>query len=359
MIRSFLPVGQGAFYYEHFESDETTTGEAINVIYDCGSSTGVKIVEEKIKRNFKREEKINALVISHLHEDHVNGIPYLLKHCKVEKVYFPQITPENKELMKIYLKLNNVNKNDFVWNLLMYGGLNGRWSEIEDGPQFIPVPEFPEENEQMQRDIADKIKLSYPGIKWNYIPFNFRNKQRIKIIKEELKKEGISLSDIVNMDDSFFEQNKDKLRKIYGKVPGKFNTNSMTLFSGACAYGVRQNIPCIRRGVYRPICCCKTSGCLFMGDYDASGKIKWAQLKNAYQLYWDYIGCVQVPHHGSIHNFNDKLFNIDAEFVISAGSKNKDHPHPELIKKLVLRGKWPYIVTEKSGSTLRIKIIHL
>ena len=52
MIRSFLPVGQGAFYYEHFESDETTTGEAINVIYDCGSSTGVKIVEEKIKRNF-------------------------------------------------------------------------------------------------------------------------------------------------------------------------------------------------------------------------------------------------------------------------------------------------------------------
>lgn len=65
--------------------------------------------------------------------------------------------------MKIYLKLNNVNKNDFVWNLLMYGGLNGRWSEIEDGPQFIPVPEFPEENEQMQRDIADKIKLSYPG----------------------------------------------------------------------------------------------------------------------------------------------------------------------------------------------------
>ena len=130
MIRSFLPVGQGAFYYEHFESDETTTGEAINVIYDCGSSTGVKIVEEKIKRNFKREEKINALVISHLHEDHVNGIPYLLKHCKVEKVYFPQITPENKELMKIYLKLNNVNKNDFVWNLLMYGGLNGRWYKV-------------------------------------------------------------------------------------------------------------------------------------------------------------------------------------------------------------------------------------
>ena len=48
MIRRFLPVGQGALYYEHFESDETTTGEEINVVYDCGSSTGVKIVEDQI-----------------------------------------------------------------------------------------------------------------------------------------------------------------------------------------------------------------------------------------------------------------------------------------------------------------------
>lgn len=73
MIRKFLPVGQGAFYYEHFGECETSTGKVINVVYDCGSSTDVKIVEQQIERNFSRKEKINALVISHLHEDHING----------------------------------------------------------------------------------------------------------------------------------------------------------------------------------------------------------------------------------------------------------------------------------------------
>lgn len=48
MIRKFLPVGQGAFYYEHFGECETSTGKVINVVYDCGSSTDVKIVEQII-----------------------------------------------------------------------------------------------------------------------------------------------------------------------------------------------------------------------------------------------------------------------------------------------------------------------
>ena len=49
MIRKFLPVGQGAFYYEHFGECETSTGKVINVVYDCGSSTDVKIVRLHFK----------------------------------------------------------------------------------------------------------------------------------------------------------------------------------------------------------------------------------------------------------------------------------------------------------------------
>ena len=36
MIRSFLPVGQGAFYCEQFMWNFET--ERINIVYDCGSS---------------------------------------------------------------------------------------------------------------------------------------------------------------------------------------------------------------------------------------------------------------------------------------------------------------------------------
>lgn len=38
MIRSFLPVGQGAFYRETFKIN----GDKINIIYDCGSATDIK-----------------------------------------------------------------------------------------------------------------------------------------------------------------------------------------------------------------------------------------------------------------------------------------------------------------------------
>lgn len=37
MLRSFLPVGQGAFYLERFETNDGR----INVVYDCGSLTEV------------------------------------------------------------------------------------------------------------------------------------------------------------------------------------------------------------------------------------------------------------------------------------------------------------------------------
>ena len=45
MVRSFLPIGQGAFYCEclHF------LGKTHNIVYDCGSKTNIQILKEQIK----------------------------------------------------------------------------------------------------------------------------------------------------------------------------------------------------------------------------------------------------------------------------------------------------------------------
>ena len=121
--------------------------------------------------------------------------------------------------MKLYLKINKVDETAyrFLTELLELGELGEEWEGIEDLPQFIPVPEYPEESEQARIDVAGKIKFPDSRIEWEYIPFNFRNEQRIQIVKEELETEGISLSDISNMDDEFFEQNKEKWKEIYKK----------------------------------------------------------------------------------------------------------------------------------------------
>ena len=47
MRRSFLPVGQGAFYLEQF--DKRTFGTDAVIIYDCGSLTSVDRVKEQIE----------------------------------------------------------------------------------------------------------------------------------------------------------------------------------------------------------------------------------------------------------------------------------------------------------------------
>lgn len=96
--RSFLPVGQGAFYTEQFTYDS----QKVNVIYDCGSTTDIKKVEEQIENRFSKNEIINAVFLSHLDRDHINGLPYLLKYCIVKNLFFPLITKESKGMLRLY-----------------------------------------------------------------------------------------------------------------------------------------------------------------------------------------------------------------------------------------------------------------
>lgn len=70
-------------------------------------------------------------------------------------------------------------------------------------------------------------------------------------------------------------------------------------------------------------------------------------------MYWDSIGCVQVPHHGSKHNFNPKLLEFRCIYVISAGFSNRyRHPHESVVKQFLFNHVMPYIVTEKDESEL-------
>ena len=371
MIRSFLPVGQGAFYCESFS--QKNTHDNINIVYDCGSQTDVKIVELEIRNNFRYGETIDALFISHLHEDHVNGIPYLLAHCNVKRIYFPLITSKNRKLMEIYYHVNNID--GFPLDFFRDPYETVRNLSPDNTPVLNGIDEADNEDESIdwQQDrlrrqrsgdnVFEDIKASYhlkntAYDKWLYIPFNFRQTARVQSLLNNLQgqfQRTITEDEMVRLWENNNPGDRDKIKQAYAKVPGGFNVNSMTLFSGEIGDTLSQ---------YKRGCCsipyfpgCKSPGCLYMGDYDASGTMKWKDLQKAYQRYWQHIGGVQIPHHGSHHNFNPDFLRMDAFFIISAGYTNRyHHPHASVVKAFLLKGIMPHIVTEQAGSAAHFVI---
>lgn len=259
MVRSFLPVGQGAFYCECFRNGGAD--RKINIAYDCGSLTDARIVKRAIKSNFQKGEIIDALFISHLDDDHINGIPFLLKYCRVKKIYFPIITEKNKAIMRVrrFIRsgsnVQNLNPagNNFVSEFLE----NPREAVENIGTDYqtevIGIREA--EEEYYERDISEqsnrRMRSGYNVFediwmdldntlinnysKWLYIPFNFRQKKRIQSLMDNLKIQFgryITEEEVEQLWINDLHGDRTRIKNAYMAVHGSLNTNSMTLFSG-------------------------------------------------------------------------------------------------------------------------------
>lgn len=367
ILRTFLPVGQGAFYCEKlFDASNKCV---LNIVYDCGSSTDIHFVQGAILSAFEKDETIDAVFLSHLDNDHINGLPDLLSHCRVKKIYFPLITDEHLVLTKVEQQIKNpTDPNNFSSAFLEnpFGALR---EHAPDSEAVLISVASNEDSENRQygdnirsifsgtdvfSDIASSGK-STAGISWEYVPFNFRQTERVTKLLQALEDEfhrPISATEV----EGIWKSKPSKrylIKNAYKKVPGGLNANSMTVFSGerfGCLYQTLSHtccycFPCTGKFFCPP----KPSGCLYTGDYDASKLNSWNQLKTAYKKYWDSIGCVQIPHHGSKHNFNSNFLYSDAFFVISAGCLNRyHHPHASVIKQIFLSHKHLSLVNESS-----------
>jgi len=80
-------VGKNMYVYEH--NDEI-------LIIDCGvmfpdeTMWGVDYVIPDFNHLIKNQHKIKALVVTHGHEDHIGGIPFLMQVLRLPKIYAPR-----------------------------------------------------------------------------------------------------------------------------------------------------------------------------------------------------------------------------------------------------------------------------
>lgn len=370
--REILPVGQGAFYLETLR----LRGNEYRVIYDCGSATNVMYVETQIKANLNKNEEIHAVFISHLDDDHVNGLEFLLHHCNVRHLFFPLITSETRELNELMNVINETAPSSFVRNFISTNG-----QSIENSDVVLHPISVEHQEGSLIAETSEAIFGAGVEVDWVYLPHNFREDTRKQIFETELKKINLSMSildsngkvDLQELKKLWIQgtkSDKSEIKKAYSKVPGSLNVNSMMLYSGAglpfnsCSNKCRL-FSCIyhHNGNHEYI---YFNGCLYTGDYEAgkydwnkkkwiSCKQKWDSVENVYSKYFRNIGLVQIPHHGSRHNYNEgfrKKINFAAYFA-SAGKHNRyRHPHKEVLVDLISNQKCINTITEDANSKM-------
>lgn len=357
MTRTFQPVGQGAYFTEQFVKDD---GSGINIVYDCGSdSLRIQDLESVIRASFKKSEEVDAVFISHFDNDHVNGLPILLNWCRVKKIVLPVVSSRAEIAywrFKSNIALDKKEGFEFPMADRLLDQERSRPEKMFEGMRVIEMPsierisEVTSVDEAVEGNVSEvtPVRFDFGLSGWVFVPFNFKRFDREAdfrdVFEESLVAEsvGVDLEDfITNAADVFRRIGEDKSKKLFRAINrnirqrlrekgfrnrfGSINGNSMTLYSGEMEESGRYRFS-LRCGHdmtwYR-------AGCLYTGDYEAKDATAYAELENFYvrQNCWAGVGCVQLPHHGSRHNYNQSFDSNERCYVASFGLGNRNH-HP-------------------------------
>lgn len=122
----FHPVGHGLFYSGEIHLPGTK-GNPITFVYDCG---GTKVADrfEKFWNPYRGAGgRLDLLVVSHFHFDHIKGVPNLIKAAKPRSVVLPYLCQAEKIA--------------YVASLSAEQDLEATPGELEEAGKFILDPE--------------------------------------------------------------------------------------------------------------------------------------------------------------------------------------------------------------------------
>lgn len=316
--RSFLNVGQALFSVERHG--------CITTVFDCGGDR-FPVVREAIRDALIEGETIDALFLSHYDRDHVNGVRELVKFCKVKRLFLPLV---GKPLILYALAEMRAGSFAYEFTLDPARALKSLHDENQEKDLYIPDLHFINEDDgERQRSSEESIPVDINELRnggnydsgtdftfndyhmhgcWIYRVFNrkyMNQSEWNKFLKNLNLGADATITDILEG----FKSNKLGLKKalIEAEVvtDKTINEYSMTLYTGANSHC--PEFPDLK------------NGCLYTGDYNAIANYNC--LHNVYADLWDNIGLVQVPHHGSKYNTDNKLIDgalPHAKFVVSS-----------------------------------------
>jgi hypothetical protein len=354
--RVFAPVGQGAFY---FERHDFFSGQNFTMVYDCGALY-VSSSKKEVVRSFLKDEIVDVLFISHFDYDHISLIPRLVEVARaIRLVVIPFLSKSEKEILLSFYKILG-GRYAFVANFI---------ENLTDifGSDSVIVEILPEEGEgEIDLDNLPKGRVTeHGGLKffkkdyWLYIPYNLHSSRKAKILRNLLKRAGIDIErftkDIDYVNSLISDTNyRRKIRSIYNKLEGNINSNSLLVYSGPIMNSLIFRTLLLLEELSAVELCepylrlnDRKSACLYTGDFDLN--VNSFSLRQRFNKYWNIIGTIQVPHHGSKHNFCGKNFKRMVYAPISTGKNPYGHPSKYTLQELFKLNTSPVLVTERVG----------
>lgn len=345
---TFHPVGHGQFYTGRIINDNTK--EEINFIYDIGTLKTESIINKEVTKYCKKTKKVDFVILSHLHKDHINGIYCLLNSgIKVDSIIMPFLNPSQllfifeealstinsrlikgksgKEYQQYYDFLFSFYSNPYAsikkinntCKVIVYSSRDISKIETLDGEAYN-LKEVKETDDILLTSFQNSnyiVKSSSGGVYSvcpkntsviNYKGWMFDLKQpgADQSIGEEMKKIGLEILDAML-------DNKKETVNLIIKDSKKF----------------RDNKNCITLEHYPLFQDSSNSHTLLMGDCDINKiyKPKDGQLSSGKKYY-----VIQIPHHGSRVDAN-LIIDSKSEYSVVCHNKTDDnHPNAVTIK---------------------------
>lgn len=347
LTRTFYAVGQGAFYAEKFTPPHS---EPIVVLYDCG---GRNVRAFKNHMPLSNGGSIKFLFISHFHRDHICGIQHLLHSYRVENVILPLVSMETKVLHWIWNKRINgkitcekflFSPTETIFGFEAFNSPNIFYvlpqKLVGDYGKFVSGMERNYEDlpssgnvKYLKNDAL--LQINYNGIDWLYIPFNHEMEARHSEFLQILQDNQVpidNLSDFLSQDNraELWRDYKEELISAYKQISfNNLNMDSMAVYSGIGSPNNFQYETSLVMNGLPSITGSLPTGALYTGDI----KITGAEFFKRYDDFESQISILQIPHHGSKHNFDERLYRYGSKKIVCCNENTRLERLAEVLQR--------------------------
>ena len=383
VTRFQYPIGQGCFHAGSIRKGDAVyhDDQAFHYVYDCGSDDR-QALGEAIDSYKNQAPHVDALFVSHLDNDHVNGLDRLLSVVKVDTVYVPHVNEVVLVLELIQAELDGA----LSVSLIEASMDPGNWFRSRGVRRVVGVEESPDDGAPGTGDDDDRERpegpragrkidpeLGDPSVQvatasgsdievvasgyrvpirdrgrllnWTLVPHvDPAPRERLDRFEEELRKTlGLSAEEPVTptlLADAMREKSeRERLRECYDEiVPGgarrMHNRVSMSLYSGPARIEEEQEW---RHRVLcgldwradelielwpEPFWSCEEGAVGWIGTGDATLNVKKVRTawKGTYQTYRDRVATLLLPHHGSKRTFHRDVLDYLPYLEVCAAS---------------------------------------